>query len=150
MTGFLGKREIMNAVAAALYEHWPDWDIHRNLCPSGFKRPCFLLEAPRVSRRDATCDLIEETVYLTVTCYAALDAVGHSDVDALAQLQTDVIDLFRAGFLRVADRAVKFEASEGGMDFEQSWVDLQTSYFERRGEEIALPLMREIHNKTTG
>ena len=63
-------------------------------------------------------------------------------------MQADVIDLFRAGYLKVADRAVKFSASEGGMDFDRAWVDLQCRYFEQRGPEPVLPLMQEIHTKT--
>ena len=63
-------------------------------------------------------------------------------------MQADVIDLFRAGYLKVADRAVKFSASEGGMDFDRAWVDLQCRYFEQRGPEPVPPLMQEIHTKT--
>ena len=144
----ISKNDIFDALAAALAAKWPGWDLHRNLCPAEFTRPCFLLEAPRISRRDANAGLIEETAYLTVTCFGEADDYGNSDTGELAQMQANVIDLFRAGYLRVADRAVKFSASEGGMDFDRAWVDLQCRYFEQRGPEPVPPLMREIHMET--
>lgn len=146
----LTKSALMGAVAAALAAEWPNADVHVNLAPADFTRPAFLLEAPRVSRRDVNAGLIEETCYLTVTCFEVVDDYGQSDTDALAALQERVLALFRRGILTVEDRAVRLLASEGGMDFDRAWVDLQCAYREARDPHpVPLPLMREINTKTT-
>lgn len=143
----INKTAVVNSVAAALHGKWPDMDIHQNLCPVEFERPAFLIETPRVIRKDATIDLIEETIYLTITCFGTTDDYENSDVGELAQMQTEVIELFREGFVPVADRSVKIAVSEGGMDFDRSWVDLQAHYFEQRKETTALPPMQHIFTK---
>ncbi len=143
----INKTAVVNAVAAALHGKWLDMDIHQNLCPVEFERPAFLIETPRVIRRDAALNLIEETIYFTITCFGTTDDYENSDVGELAQMQAEVIELFREGFIPVADRAVKIEVSEGGMDFDRSWVDLQAHYFEQRKETTALPPMQHIITK---
>ena len=145
----INKTAVVNAVAAALHGKWPVMDIHQNLCPVDFERPAFLIETPRVTLRDAARNLLEETIYLTVTCFGSTDDYDNSDVGELSQMQTEVIELFREGFIPVADRAVKIAVSEGGMDFDRSWVDLQAHYFEQRKETTALPPMREVYTRLT-
>lgn len=146
--GVLTRRMIVKAVAKMLSERYPDWDVHRNREPANFTRPAFLVECPAVRTASACRDAVEETVYLTITCFGRKDHYGESEADELALVQEEVMALFRAGYIRVGDRAVKCEASEGGQDFDRAWVDLTVRYFEQRGPQADYPLMREIHSNT--
>ncbi len=138
-------KQIMNAINKLLVEKLAAECVYRNRCPEGFERPSYLIEAISNGSDSANCRTVEQTAYLTITCFAAVDEFGDSDDSTLIDLQDGVMNLFRPGYLRVGDRALKVKASTGGADFDRSYVDLQLEFFDDRSDEAnTAPLMETI------
>lgn len=141
----LTKSKIIKAVNALLVQKCPDYMVYLNREPSDFVRPSFLIMAPRYTPKTANHYLLEETVFLTITCFGEVDGYGNSDADQLSELQETVINLFRAGYIAVEGRAVKVEASDGGQDLDRAWVDVTCVYHEVRDPNPeVLPLMQRV------
>ena len=141
----LTKTKITKAVNALLVRKYPDYTVYVNREPSTFERPSFLITAPRHTPRTANLAILEETVYITITCFAEVDSHGNSDADCLSELQEGVLGLFRAGHIPAEDRAVKVEASDGGQDFDRAWVDVTCVYHEVRDPDpVQLPRVQSV------
>ena len=141
----LTKSKIREAVNALLVQKYPDYTVYINREPADFTRPAFLITVPRHTPRAANHATLQEKVYLTITCFAAVDDYGNSDADELDALQEDVLGLFRPGYIAVEDRAVKVEASDGGQDFDRAWVDVTCVYHEVRDPNPpVLPLIQSV------
>ncbi len=141
----LTKNKVKKAVNALLAGQYPDYTVHVNREPAEFVRPAFLITAPRHTPRTANFAALEETVYLTITCFAAVDDYGNSDADELDALQEGVLGLFRPGYIAVEDRAVKVTASAGGSDFDRAWVDVTCVYHEVRDPNPAeYPIIQSV------
>lgn len=115
--------------------------VYTNRCPEKFDRPSFLIEAIRINNDSANRKTVKTVAYFTITCIEPVDEYWNSDSAALLDVQEKVLQLFRAGYLKVGDRALKVSASTGGADFDRSYVDLQLEFYDDRGgeEEIAPP-----------
>ncbi|QEY35929.1 hypothetical protein FL966_05875 [Caproiciproducens galactitolivorans] len=119
--------------------------VYLNRTPKDFERPSYLIEAISNELGSVNCRTVKQTVYLTITCFAVVDAFGNSDDGVLVNLQDGVLNLFRKGYLKVADRALEVQASTGGADFDRSYVDLQLEFYDDRSDETdTAPLMKEI------
>lgn len=134
----------MAAIEQLLTENYPDHTIYTDLPPEPLARPSFMIELVTADRTPVNCRTVQETVYLTITCFAVLDDPGNTA--NLLLTQQSVLDLFRTGYLSVADRNISVQASPGGRDADQAYVDLQFEYFEDRsaGQDIP-PLMQEVY-----
>lgn len=119
--------------------------IYRNRYPRDFDRPSFLIETLKFDIDAANRKTIHCVDYLTITCFAEIDDHGNAPDGALLALQVEILQLFRSGFVRVGDRALKVKASTGGADFDRSYVDLQIEFYDDREEEQGgAPLMKDF------
>lgn len=138
--------KILDEINRLLVEAYPDYSVYIDICPKQFERPSFLLELMYKSQKDASCKILEEIVYYTITCYDTTDDYARSSTVNLLTVQQGVMDIFKAGYIRVDDRAIKVKASAGGRDFDEAYIDLQFEYYtERSKEENVLPLMKELY-----
>lgn len=142
-------KDIMNAIQELAAKEISELKrIYTNLVPKEFKRPCLLIEPVTTSNRDANKALIKTTPYFTLTVYDTTDDYSHSDTGALLDLQEKVLSLFRAGYIRVGDRALHVEASTGGREWDKAFVDVQLSYHDLRDETPdTTPLMLEVQTR---
>lgn len=119
--------------------------IYRNRYPRDYDRPSFLIETVKFDIDAASRKTVRCVDYLTVTCFAEIDDHGNAPDGALLALQSDVLQLFRPGFIRVGNRALKVKASAGGADFDRSYIDLQLEFYDDRTDELdTSPLMQEV------
>ena len=132
-------RNLRDEIGRLLAERWPEHVICLERCPQDIQRPGFLIQTPAASQKSASFFALAVTVKFTITCLAQLDEGGEADRTELEALQDGVLELFRAGFLRVGDRAPKCEASAGGIDPDKALVDVQCSYWEERDLGAAQP-----------
>lgn len=137
--------EIMTRLQQLLAESYPDHSIYMEQYPEPSARPCFMLELVTADRFPVSCKTVQETVYLTITCFAVAEDDPASGSNPFVT-QQGVLELFRTGYLAVADRKISVQASPGGRNEDQAYVDLQFEYFEDRsaGQDTA-PLMKEVH-----
>lgn len=123
--------------------------IYRNRYPRKFDRPSFLIETVKFDIDAANRKTVRCVDYLTITCFVEVDEYGNAADGALIAVQSAVMQLFRPGFVRVGDRALKVKASTGGADFDQSYVDLQLEFNDDRTDEQDIaPLMEEFDIET--
>jgi hypothetical protein len=113
-----------------LVKAYPTNAVYIDLCPEEFSRPSFLIELIKVDRQQVNYKTIKEIDYFTITCFDIVDNYTNSDTINVLTIQQAVLDLLRAGYITVDDRAIKVKASIGGRDFDQAFVDLQFEYNE--------------------
>ena len=123
--------------------------IYRNRYPQAFDRPSFLIETVKFDIDAANRKTVRCVDYLTITCFVEIDEHENAPDGALIAIQSDVMQLFRQGFVHVGDRALKVKASAGGADFDRSYVDLQLEFHDdRTDEQDTAPLMEEFDIET--
>ncbi len=131
-----------------LADVYKEYTVYVQECPKDFNRPSFLLEFVKLSQRDANRITVEKTVYFTITCFTEIDKHYRSDREKLASLQENVLQLFAKGYVAVGDRAVKVQGSNGGMETDRAYIDLQFEYFDNRtDEEDDTPLIASVTTK---
>ena len=141
-------KDILTAINVIIAENYPDRTVYVQACPKDFKRPSFLLEYVRLSRRDVNFTTFEKTAYFTITCFISVDKHFRSDMDELVDLQEDILKLFAAGYVNVGNRAIKVKSSTGGIDFDRAYIDLQFEYFDNRTEaEDQTPLVESVQTE---
>lgn len=123
--------------------------IYRNRYPHEFDRPSFLIETTKFSIDAANRKTVRCVDYLTITCFVEVDEFGNAADGVLIAIQSEVMNLFRPGFVRVGNRALKVKPSSGGADFDRSYIDLQLEFFDdRTDEQDATPLMKDFEIET--
>lgn len=141
----LDSIKIMDAINGLLVEKYPNHTVYIDPCPKQFERPSFLIEIITVDQEAVNRRTIQETVYITITCFDETDDYKHSDTTNLLTVQQGVLDIFRSGYILVDGRAVKVKASSGGRDFDKAFVDVQVEYFEDRSDTAdTTPLINEV------
>lgn len=133
----IGSIKILDAINDLLVQKYPNHTVYIDLCPEKFERPSFLLEVSTVDQRPVNRSTIQETVYLTITCFDTIDDYSRSDTVELLTVQQGVMDMFRGGYLKVENRAIGVKASSGGRDFDRAYIDLQFEYCEDRTEAVS-------------
>lgn len=141
-------KDILTAINVIIAEKYPGYPVYPQACPKDFVRPSFLLEYVRTSRRDANRNTLEKTVYFTITCFVQVDKHFRSDMDKLADLQEDIMQLFAGGYVSIGNRAIKVQSSTGGIDFDRAYIDLQFEYFDNRTDaEDNTPLVESVQTE---
>lgn len=139
------QNDIITAINIVLVASYPDYKVYVQRCPKDFKRPSFLLENVRTSRRDINRTTVEKTVYFKITCFINVDEYYRSDTDALSEIQEAVMQLFSVGHVIVGDRAIKVQSSTGGNEYDRAYVDLQFEYFDNRTDAAdTMPLVASV------
>lgn len=137
--------QIIDAINKMLIGKYPKRTVYINLCPKGFDRPNFLIEAITSKIRAANRNTVEITAYFTVTCFEKIDSYSNSAMTELLDIQNGVMDLFNQGYIKVSDRSLDIQASTGGVDFDCSYVDLQLKYYDDRTDEKKnVPMVKNI------
>lgn len=123
--------------------------IYRNRYPHEFDRPSFLIETVKFDLDAANRKSVRCVDYITITCFVEVDEFGNAADGTLIAIQSKVMQLFRPGFIRVGNRALKVKASTGGADFDRSYIDLQLEFYDdRTDEQDTTPLMEELEIET--
>lgn len=143
------QTDILIAINRLLVAAYPDFTVYtKQENPKDFICPSFLLEIIRMSQIDVCRSSVEKTVYFTITCFTRVDEHYRSDPEELANLQDNILQLFRLGYVSVGDRAIKVKGSSGGMDTDRSYIDLQFEFIDNRTDEVdQTPLMASVTTK---
>ncbi len=134
----------MDEINRLIVSIYPEPTVYIDLVPKDFDRPSFLLQLIRVTQEPANAKTLTERAYYTITCFGSTDVYHHSNSVELLEIQQNIMNLFRSGYLQMENRAVEVKASNGGRDFDKAYVDLQFEYNEIRGKETELPKMKEV------
>jgi hypothetical protein len=100
---------------------FPEEEVHRELCPAGFTRPCNLIVLDECSVNVSLApNLAELQPTFTITTFAETDEYYHSHLAELHKRQAKVLALFLPGFIKVGSRAPKVGKLKmgGGYDYD--------------------------------
>ena len=141
--------DISDRLKELLQERFAEEDVHQDLCPIGFKRPCNL-----IVQDDCDVDISNGTKFVemrptfTVTTFSEVDDRHHSHLNILHRRQMQIVSLLLPGYIKVGDRAPKVAAIKmgGGYDYDTVTVTFSYTLDRREFEEIKLdPTMGELH-----
>lgn len=137
--------KIIDEINRLLVEKYPGCTVYIDICPKNFERPSFLIELITTRQGPVNKRTIQETVYYSITCFEKTDDYSNSSTIDLLTVQQNVLNIFRAGYIKVDDRAIEVKASSGGRDFNQAYIDLQFEYYDNRSDdEDTTPKMKEV------
>ena len=140
--------DILKAINDLVAEKYPDDMVYVKLLPKDFKRPSTLIETESVERSPVGKRLIAVSARIMLTCYVETGGHYESDTEALSDRQNGILSLFDCGYLKVGERCLEVQAASGGMDFAESYIELQFDYFDDRPDESTpLPKMKKIKTK---
>ena len=146
--------DIMDALEALVKEKFPGEDVHQDLCPQGFTRPCTL-----IVQDECTCNvgfgtaIIEFAPIFTLTTFVPTDEYHQSHLAELHQRQMILTGLFLPGYIKVKDRAPKVSSLKlaGGYDYDTVTVALSYTLLRSEFEEaVSAPLMEHFNFNTRG
>ena len=142
--------DIIDALRREIHAAFPKPKQYINLCPDKFTRPAFLIEYVTTTARDASFGCLDVTQYFTITCFLQVGELHETDTKGILSMQEGVIKLFRKGYLRVKDRAIKVSASTGGRNWDEAYIDIQFQYQDERGIEEEREPMGEVSTTIKG
>lgn len=142
----LSVADIQNAVESLLGERFPGETVYRDLAPTDFERPSFLVECGPVKMAEAGRMTLDVTAAVKVKAFVPVDEYNNSQVAEIAQRMMAVLELFAAGYLALGDRALRVAGNEGNYDSDLATVTVTLSYRDDRpGEDEVFAAMGEVH-----
>ena len=153
---FVTPNDILERLKELVQDKFPGEDVHLNLCPERFTRPCTLIEQTGCTGNVGFgCQTVELRPTVRLTTFVEVDEYHHSHLADLHLRQMILLGLFLPGFIKVKDRAVKVglgdQADEliqldGGWDYDTVTVPLVYTLDRGDFEDIPqLPDMGELH-----
>lgn len=128
------SNDILEQLKKLVQEKFPGEDVHLNLCPHGFTRPCTLIELDSCTGNAGFgCQTVELRPTVRLTTFVEVDEYHHSHLAELHLRQMLLLGLFLPGYVRVKDRAVKVGPGDrsdelirldGGWDYDTVTVPL--------------------------
>lgn len=138
--------QIRDAINRLLVDKLGAKNVYINRCPKNFKRPSFWLETVCFNSEPSSYSTVKVEAHFSITCFISTDAYGNSDSTELTDMQESVMSLFRAGYMKVDDRALTVKANAAGYDNDRSYVDVQFEFYDERLEKAeAIPLMSSLN-----
>lgn len=140
----LTPKEIMDAVQELLEERFPEEKVYRNLTPTGFSRPSWLIYLGPIAMLDASAGCLEVRASMKVTAFVTVDEYHNSHMDELQRRMMAVQELFAVEGLRVSDRVLHVVGNTGESQFDFAEVTVTLHYQDDRPGAEDWPLMGEI------
>ena len=138
------EKDILTAINQLLVTKYPQIAVYINRCPENFIRPSSFIEHIATDSKDKNCKTVEQTVYFTITCFIETDSHYNVDAESLMERQTEVLGIFRKGYMMVQDRALKVKADKSGFNNGEAYVELQFEYCDDRSDETVDEILINI------
>ena len=126
--------KIQDEINRLLVEKYPNFTVYINKIPQDFERPSFAIEFIRNSPEEVNKGIIKEIDYFTITYFAEVDDYYNTDKFNLQNVLVNIQKIFRKGYIKIEDRAIKVKTSSGGSNDDEIYLDLQFEYYESREE----------------
>lgn len=141
--------DIADCLETMLRAVFPGEDVHRELTPSNFERPCNLIVQEECEGDVAMgSNVVELRPTFMLTTFVEADEYHHSHLKDLHARQMKIVGLFLPGYIKVGNRAPKVVGMllGGGYDFDT--VKVTFSYALDRNDFIEtpqLPTISQLH-----
>jgi hypothetical protein len=128
------NQKIIDELNHLLVENYPDYTVYINKVLDGFERPSFFIEYVMDDSGEENKNITEEKLLLQLIYFGNEDEYG--EVDSIEQqlVLNKLKGLFKLGFIKVEDRAIRIKASGKLVDGEIG-LSLTFSYYEQKTEE---------------
>jgi hypothetical protein len=126
--------DIIDAIQAAAAEISEIGVIYIDLVPKDFARPSLLIETAKIFEEPANCQTVRRTEEFILTVFSEINEFSNAETRRLLELQDDVLNLFRAGFLPVKDRNLGIKTGIGRRDWGMASITLNFEYFDIKDE----------------
>ena len=126
--------KIQDEINRLLVEKYPNFTVYINKIPQDFERPSFAIEFIRNSPEEVNKGIIKEIDYFTITYFAEVDDYYNTDKFNLQNVLVNIQKIFRKGYIKIEDRAIKVKTSNGGSNDDEIYLDLQFEHYESREE----------------
>jgi hypothetical protein len=138
--------QIADAIEEMLLDKYPKSAIYKNSCPEGFIRPSFCIKTVRAIEWPANRNTVRVRARFCVTAFTVVDGSGKADATNLADIQGNLMSIFRQGYVAVGYRKITVAVKNHGLDSDNCSIDLRFDYFEDRTNETDYrPFMTEVN-----
>lgn len=139
--------DILNSVTDKISQAFPGRPVYIAQQEQNFEGNSIWVEVPSSSYRRQNIGTGETEVYLTIVCRRPLSPNRKQNPEEGLQDQEAIENLFRIGYIRVKDRALPVNASKGGQNGEESYLDLTITLREGVGydPEQGLDVIEEVN-----
>lgn len=128
--------KIRDEINKLLVKIYPTLTVYIDKVPKDFERPSFLIEYVTSNQDSISKDTLKEQIFYTITYFSQVDEYYNTDKMDLHSVLVEVLKIFRVGYIEVENRAITINASSGGSNENEIYIDLQLEYFEDRLEEV--------------
>lgn len=144
----ISNADIMDAICDAAANIDDFAMTYTNLVPNGFERPSLLIEPVTTIISDANKSCVQVKEYFTLTLFDKTDGYRRTKTENLLILQNKVLALFRAGYFKVEDRALRVLASSAGRNVDEAYIDIQFEFMDNRTDDIeVIPIAEKIESR---
>lgn len=149
----LTPNDIGDRLEELIRKKFPGEDVHRELTPQGFTRPCNLIVLDGSSGVvPYGTQIVEIRPTFTITTFVTVDEYHHSHLAELHRRQMILTGLLLPGYIKVGDRAPKVADDiqlAGELDYDTVTVTFSYTLSRQDFEEIEQkPDMLELHLRT--
>ena len=145
----LTPNDIADRLDELVKEAFPGEEVHRELVPQGFRRPCNLIvQEPWKSEPGFGTGVIMLHPVYTLTTFVEVDEYYHTHLATMHLRQLKLLGLLLPGYVKVGDRAPKVESIEmaGGYDYDTVTVTFGYTLDRQNFEKIKQwPNMEQLH-----
>lgn len=140
--------KIRDEINKLLVKRYPTLTVYIDKVPKDFERPSFLIEYVTSNQNSINKDTLKEQIFYTITYFSEVDEYYNTDKIDMHSVLVEVLKIFRVGYIKVENRVITIDASGGGSNENEIYIDLQLEYFEDRLEEVeGYETIKEIENK---
>lgn len=145
----INQESIVNAIAKAIHEAYPDRPVYINQQEQEFQRPSFFVDVIYWTRNRENAFTDKTILYLSIYCFEKLTVNRSGDLFTATNTANTIEGLFRMETLPVEDRVLKIQASRGNQERGECDVDLIVTWYDLVGydPDAGYPLMEELHTK---
>lgn len=128
--------KIRDEINKLLVKRYPTLTVYIDKVPKDFERPSFLIEYVTSNQNSINKDTLKEQVFYTITYFSEVDEYYNTDKIDMHSVLVEVLKIFRVGYIKVENRVITIDASGGGSNENEIYIDLQLEYFEDRLEDV--------------
>ena len=125
----IGINQIIDEINRVLVKKYSAFTCYVEHVPQDFARPSFFIQFVQIGRQDRIAyNVLRQTLYFTVTYYAETNEYYRTDKTGMHDVLNAVLMLFRRGNIIVGDRSLNIQATAGGENEQEIYIDLQLDY----------------------
>ena len=118
--------DIINAINRDILTEYEDVTFYVDFEPKDFERPSISIRLGGIGRQERIAhNIINQTIYFTVTYHCETNEYYRPDKMGMHDVLNGILKLYRSGSINVGDRFIRIQATSGGENENEVYIDLQ-------------------------